>query len=85
MVFGAVFPSAVKPDAPRASIELLARARQSLRIPVVAIGGINADNAGAVVRSGVDAIAVISGLYNHSDPQAAAREPAALITPRPLT
>ncbi|NNF17578.1 MAG: hypothetical protein HKN70_12600 [Gammaproteobacteria bacterium] len=36
--------------------------------PVVAIGVINADNAAAVVRSGVDSIAVVSCLYDCSNP-----------------
>ena len=78
VAFGAVFPSPTKPRAVTASLGLLTRATATLSIPVVAIGGINLDNAAAVVRSGVDAIAVISALYNAPNPETAAGKLAAL-------
>ena len=42
-------------------------------LPIGAIAGINASNAGAVIATGADGIAVISALSLARDPQAAAR------------
>jgi len=40
-------------------------------VPLVGIGGITVDNAGAVLAAGADAVAVISALCAAPDPQAA--------------
>ena len=47
VAFGSFFPSSVKPGAVRAPLELLTQAKRTLTVPVVAIGGITADNGGA--------------------------------------
>lgn len=73
VAFGSFYPSAVKPGAVRASVELLPRARTALRLPIVAIGGITADNAERLVAAGADAVAVISALFQTDDPRAAAQ------------
>lgn len=73
IAFGAVFPSATKPQAAQAPLSLFAAAR-ALGAPMVAIGGIDAGNAGQVLRAGADALAVIGGLFARPDPAAAARE-----------
>ena len=39
LAFGAVYPSPTKPHAPRAGLELLARAKAGFGLPVAAIGG----------------------------------------------
>jgi thiamine-phosphate pyrophosphorylase len=67
VAFGSFFPSQVKPDARRAEMSILAKAR-TLGVPVVAIGGITADNARDVIASGADAVAVISAVFGHDDP-----------------
>jgi thiamine-phosphate pyrophosphorylase len=74
VAFGSAFPSATKPQAPRASLSLYARAVQELSVPVVAIGGITAANAGQLAAAGVDAIAVISAIMQAANPTQAARE-----------
>jgi thiamine-phosphate pyrophosphorylase len=71
--FGSFYPSSVKPAAVRASIELLQKARAALHIPIVAIGGITANNAGALITAGADAVAVISALFDAEDPDASAQ------------
>jgi thiamine-phosphate pyrophosphorylase len=43
-------------------------------LPVGAIAGIDAGNAGAIMRAGADGIAVISAVVAAADPEAAARE-----------
>jgi thiamine-phosphate pyrophosphorylase len=73
VAFGAMFPSHVKPAAVRASHELLGRARAQLRVPIVAIGGIDLGNAAGVLRAGADSLAVISALYGAPDIGAAVR------------
>lgn len=78
VAFGAMFPSPTKPDEVRAPLELLRQARAVLKIPIVAIGGITPDNAPALLEAGVDALAVISGVFGQPDIQAAARRYSAL-------
>ena len=72
VAFGSFFPSPTKPDAVRADIELLRQAKQKLSIPVVAIGGITADNGAPLVEAGADMLAVISDVFGQADVMAAA-------------
>jgi thiamine-phosphate pyrophosphorylase len=64
VAFGSFFPSAVKPGARRAPLDLLARAR-GLGVPIVAIGGITAANATPLRDAGASAVAVISDVFAH--------------------
>lgn len=50
------------------------RSEMPRRLPLVAIGGIRADNAASVVDAGADGIAVVSAICAAADPEAAARE-----------
>jgi len=68
VAFGRFFASRTKPQAPAAELEILQRARQQLRIPVVAIGGITRDNAPRAIRQGANMIAVIHDLFSADDP-----------------
>jgi thiamine-phosphate pyrophosphorylase len=71
---GSVFASTTKPGAVRAPLELITRARlASGGLPVAAIGGIDADNAGAAVEAGADMLAVITAVFEAPDVRAAAR------------
>ena len=84
VAFGSFFASSVKPDARKADIALLTNAR-ALGVPVVAIGGIDADNAGALARAGADAVAVISAVFGEptvDDVENAARAIARVFAPR---
>lgn len=72
LAFGACFPSPTKPNARRATPGLLRQAK-ALGLPVVAIGGITPENARSVVDAGADMVAVISGVFDAPDPEAAAR------------
>jgi len=63
VAFGAVFPTPTKPNAPRATLELLTEAKSQIQIPIVAIGGITMNNAHDVIETGIDAIAVINSLF----------------------
>jgi thiamine-phosphate pyrophosphorylase len=48
--------------------------RRLTPLPLVAIGGIDANNAGAAIRVGADGIAVVSAIVAAVDPAAASRE-----------
>ena len=71
LAFGAFFPSSSKNTTRRATPTLLQEAR-ALGRPLVAIGGITADNAPALVAAGADLLAVIGGVFDAPDPAAAA-------------
>ncbi len=72
--FGAMFPTGSKRVTHFTSLETLAETRQKISVPIVAIGGINRDNAPAVIDAGADAVAVISAVLSHSEPSLAAEE-----------
>ncbi len=60
---GPVFATATKPDAaPAMHLAGLAAVRAACPLPIVAIGGISADNAAAVVAAGADGVAVVSAI-----------------------
>ncbi|WP_087036502.1 thiamine phosphate synthase [Thermococcus litoralis] len=59
---GSVFPTPTKKDVKIIGIEGLSRIVESVKIPVVAIGGINHENVREVLKAGVDGIAVISAI-----------------------
>jgi thiamine-phosphate pyrophosphorylase len=71
IAFGSFHASRTKPLAVRADPALLSLGTE-LRIPVVAIGGITADNGAALVARGASALAVIEGLWGQADVRAAA-------------
>lgn len=54
-------------------LELIANIRRHCRLPIVAIGGINAENARKVREAGADAAAVISAIAWADDMEKAAR------------
>lgn len=67
VAFGSVFASPTKPDACRVSLATLREARRRFKCPIVAIGGITLKNAPDVLATGVDILAVSSGLFNVPD------------------
>ena len=77
LAFGAFFPSPTKPHARRATPELLHQAR-AFEKPLVAIGGVTADNASSLIEAGADFLAVISAVFGATDIRAAAQRFAAL-------
>lgn len=70
---GAVFPTATKQGTEKVGLEDLRRIKAAVRVPVVAIGGINAGNAGPVMETGVDGVAVVSAIMDQADIREAAR------------
>ena len=60
--FGPIFHTITKDAGSPKGISLLGEIKNKVHIPVVAIGGINLENAGSVFETGVDAIAVSSAI-----------------------
>lgn len=71
---GAVFHTDTKEDATSLSFEQLREITAAVSIPVVAIGGITADNIIQLKGSGVAGISVISAIFGQPDPGAATRD-----------
>ncbi len=69
-----VFATPTKPDAPAPmGVEGLRKLAGAVSIPVVAIGGMNAQNARAVMLAGAAGLAVVSAIVGAQDVEAAAR------------
>ena len=60
---GAVFGTSTKKNARNMTMDLLKEIVSSVSIPVVAIGGISADNILQLCGSGVDGVAVVSAIF----------------------
>jgi thiamine-phosphate pyrophosphorylase len=72
---GSVFPTGTKSDAGEAIGPGFAQElRELVALPSVAIGGINAGNAGQLRGSGIEGLAVVSAICAADDPGAAAGE-----------
>jgi thiamine-phosphate pyrophosphorylase len=66
LVFGSVYPTASKPPGHEpAGIDALARVCRMVRLPVLAIGGIDAHRAREVARAGAAGIAAIGLFVGH--------------------
>ncbi|TFG87702.1 MAG: bifunctional hydroxymethylpyrimidine kinase/phosphomethylpyrimidine kinase, partial [Hyphomicrobiales bacterium] len=71
---GAMFATGSKNDAVCVGVERLIEVRAAVKLPIVAIGGINRTNIAQVVDAGANAVAVISAVTADPDPALAARE-----------
>lgn len=80
VAFGSMFSSSTKPGATRAEIDTVVSARQRIRLPIVAIGGITPENGASLLDAGVDLLAVVRGVFGHRDPAAPARQFARLFS-----
>ncbi len=69
-----VFSTPTKDDAgPGHGLEVLREIKAAVKLPVIAIGGVNAGNVTEVVAAGADGVAVISAVLGADDVEAAAR------------
>lgn len=76
---GAVFGSSTKTDAKPMDHALLAEICASVTIPVVAIGGITADNVTQLKGRGMAGVAVVSGIFACPDIEAGTKHLRALV------
>jgi thiamine-phosphate pyrophosphorylase len=73
--FGPVYPTTSKADAgPVSGIDLFKEIIVKVSLPLIAIGGVNRDNAPETIRAGAHGIAVISAMCCQHDPEQATRE-----------
>lgn len=71
---GPVYPTGTKADAsPALGLDGLSAIWAATRLPIVAIGGIDASRAQGVIEAGADGVAVVSAIMAEQDPEAAAR------------
>jgi thiamine-phosphate pyrophosphorylase len=71
---GAAFVTGTKTDAKPIPTKMIRAITKAVTIPVVAIGGITADNVLNLKGCGLDGVAVVSALFGQPDPKAAAVE-----------
>lgn len=69
---GPFFPSPTKPDEPVMPLHILDAVVHRSTLPVFAIGGVNAENAGLLGRHRVAGVAVVSAIMAAPDPRHAA-------------
>jgi thiamine-phosphate pyrophosphorylase len=74
VAFGGFYPSRVKVYEVSTPAGIVARAKAALRVPVVVIGGMTAENARPLVGLGADMVAAISSVYAAPDAYGAVRE-----------
>ena len=71
---GAVFPTGTKTDAVEVPLDTLKAITAAVDIPVVAIGGIGADNIAELSGTGIAGAAVVSAIFARTDIKKAAAE-----------
>ncbi len=72
LAVGPMFPSGTKPQAHIAGPQTLAAARGMTGLPLVAIGGVTAQNAPQLAAAGADCVCVCAAVIQAEDPEAAA-------------
>ena len=73
LAVGSIFPSPTKPTVDTTGPELITRIRRTYKGPLVAIGGITAQNAQQALAAGAASLAVCSAVIAADNPQAASR------------
>lgn len=71
---GAIFSTPTKTDADNVSISTLKEICSSVKIPVVAIGGISLQNMNQLKGSGIAGVSVISAIFAQQDIRSATKE-----------
>jgi len=71
---GAIYPTKTKVITVLTPVETLTDISKNVKIPVIAIGGLNAGNLSPLYGSGADGIAVVSAIMESTDPKATSEE-----------
>lgn len=74
VLYGHIYRTGSKPGQQPRGLSELARMARGLTVPVLAIGGITPENAGAVLQAGAAGVAVMSGIWQAERPQLAAED-----------
>ncbi len=70
---GPCYPTLTKPDKKVLGVDGFAKLAKNSPVPVVGIGGITPDNAGAVIKAGASGVAMMRSISMADDPEIAAR------------
>nr|MDP9485910.1 thiamine phosphate synthase [Actinomycetota bacterium] len=73
VTFGHVYPTSSKPGLPPRGVVELAEIVESVDVPVLAVGGIDAGNVCEVLRTGCAGVAVISAIGDARNPETETR------------
>ena len=65
LAFGSFFKSKLKPDARKANLNILKWAKNNIKKPIVAIGGVNNLNYKSLIKSGAKYIAISSFIWDN--------------------
>lgn len=65
--FGSFFTSPTKPNSNIVPLDILKKAKESLNIPICAIGGINGENLTCIMEHNPDMVSVISDIWRCED------------------
>lgn len=68
VIAGHIFETSCKPDLSPRGLDFLREVCESVKIPVYAIGGINAENIGQIMQTGADGACIMSGFMTCDDP-----------------
>ena len=79
LILGTIYGTASHPGRPPSGPGLIEAVKARVLTHVYAIGGINASNAGEVMRAGADGVAVIRSILGAPNPRTAAREIAEIV------
>jgi thiamine-phosphate pyrophosphorylase len=71
---GAIYPTASKSNIDVVGLDRLRQVKRAAKTPLVAIGGINRENAREVMNAGADSVCIISAILNAPDISRAAIE-----------
>jgi thiamine-phosphate pyrophosphorylase len=71
---GTIYATESKPDAKPAGTDLVRKVSAAVAMPILAVGGVRAENAAEVIEAGASGASVISAIQGADDPQAAARQ-----------
>ena len=63
--FGTFFPSKTKNSQGKPTVEIISWCNELTDLPIVAIGGITADNCSPIVKAGADFLAIVSYVWDH--------------------
>jgi len=79
LILGTIYATRSHPGQAPAGPGLVASVRAAVRLPIIAIGGIDRSNLAEVMAAGADGVAVISALLAAPDPRASAASLAAAL------
>jgi thiamine-phosphate pyrophosphorylase len=71
---GTIYATQSKPDLKPSGPKLVREVSAAVAVPVLAVGGVNPENAAEVIDAGAFGASVISAILGAEDPQAAARQ-----------